>query len=572
MTDQSRCLVQLVRITLPWCGNAFGVAPCAAAGNPAGVPCWNTYHTCSDRANYAATTRSYLFSSAAAPLPFPGPRPYVRSISYLPTEIIDNMTRTGRIKIEFADEPDSDIGIDPYVTGRAAWPEIPGTFFRKLLARNPNYKGATCEIYEGVLGQDEADYVKTAHVLLETGAVGSGKFTFESVDLLAGLGEITLPKKVSLSLLGDLLTAGTSTTLADTADADALATAAGYVRIDDEIIGYSSYDQASHVLSGLTRGAFGTAAADHSASTAVQPCRYFAPGNPFDHLLAMLSADAGYDPALIDSGAFAATKAWPGDEIDMSALFSVPTKLNDIYMGLVDQLDCRSWVAENLQISIARNIANQPGRSYTALSDAGSIIKGSASTDLLETSRKTRCVLYWERSASGDPAKPESYSRIDVGVNAEAETEYGDIAQETLYSPWLTAAGIPEETLAAYLSDTLLRRMFRSRDAAAVITASVDPKDGALQVGDFVTLSTDELCNPDGTPLTARCQVIRRDYKGTKVEYKFQRLQARRGAFFGPDDDSLTYDTATEAQREYGGFYANDANFNSDGTPGAIYY
>ena len=571
ITDYSRTMVTLVKITFPWCGNTFGVSPCASVGSPLGVPCFNTYHTCSDQAHFTWTTKTYSFSSADAPPPFPGPRPYVKNITYLATEIFENLTKTGRIKVEFANEPDMDIGIDPYVTRRALWPETPGTFFKKLIARNPNYKGQVLEIFEGVLGDPEASFVKKAHILLETGAISTGSFTFESLDLLAGLNDVECPKKVDIKLLTDISTSSATITLTDTVDADNFDTANQYIRIDDEIIGFSGYDPDTHVLSGLTRAAFGSVNVEHSAGTAVQPCRYFAPGNPFDHLLDMLFVDAAYDVSLVDFASFGMARDWPELDIPMSAIFSEPTKLNDIYMGLVNQLNCRSWVAENLQITIRRNIANQPGRQYVALSDADAIIKGSCSIDLWETSRKTRCAIFWEKTPLGKFDDLTSYQRIDVGVNADAETEYGDTVQETLVSSWLTAAGIQDETLAYYMSDLLQRRMFYTRDASPILTASVDPKNGAMQVGDYVTLTTDEFCNPDGTPVRARFQIIKRDYKGAKVEYRFQRMPVRRNLFYTPEEVT-SYETATEAQREYGGFYCDDNNRNSDGSDGFLYY
>ena len=567
LTDYSRTLVTLVEITLPWCANSHGSAPCTATG----TPCFNTYHTCADRANFSASEKTYQFCSATAPVPFPGPRPYVKSVSYLPTEITTNLTKTGRIKVEFVDEPDSDIGIDPYVTSRSAWPDIPGTFFKKLLARNPNYKGATLRILEGVLGDEYAAFVPTANVLLETGAIGKGTFTFESVDLLAGLGDIEIPVKKSLQLLLAIDASVTELTLTDTADAAGVASS-GYLLIGDEVIQYSSYDLAQRRIYGCTRGAFSTTAAGHDASASVQPCRYFAPGNPYDHLLEMLLTDAAYDPALVDSVAFAAAKAWPGGEVDMSALLTEPRKLSDVYLALVDWLDCKSWVAEDLQITIRRNIANKPGREYTAWSDAATVIKSSQSSDLNETSRKTRCAVYWEKNALGKFDDIASYSRIDIGVNGDSETEYGDYQLETVYLPWLTAAGIVEETLAFYISDSLLRRMFHRRDAATLISISVDPKDGAVACGDFVTLATDEICNPDGSPVSTRFQVVRREVKGSKIDYKLLRMPVRQCCFYGPDNDALTYDTATAAEREYGGFYADDLDKNSDGTDGAYYF
>lgn len=600
LQDYSKTLVRKVQITLPWCNNAFGVAPCTATG----AACYNTYHTCKDRANFAAGSKTYSFCSSNCPPPFPGPLPYVDMVTYLPTEIVDNLTKTGRVKVDFSDEPASDVGIDPYVLTRSymsggaafAWldqlgnldgiadfdtvgtsatayrglHEPPGTFFKRFVARNPNYKGAVMEIFEGDIADAEEDYVQTAHILLETGAISPGKFTFESIDLLAGLGELEIPRKVDLKLLVALTATSPELYLNPTVDAASLA-ASGYLRIDDEIIGYTAYDATQRRVSGLTRGAFGTVADAHTAAVAVQPCRYFAPNNPFQHLLDMLFNDAGYALDLVDWPGFLYWSSWPGGEVNMSALFSEPTKLSKVYMGLVDLLDCKSWVGEDLKITIARNIANAPGRAYVALSDAESVIKNSASVELNEVSRKTRAAVYWEKSVLGRADDTASYSRIDIGVNADAETEYGDTVQETLFTPWLTAAGIQEETMAAYISDLLLRRMFSRRDAAPVIKIALDTKDAARKVGEFVTFTTDELCNPDGTPVSTRFQIVKRDMRPTKLEVKLQRMPARRCCFFAPET-ALDYVTATAEEREYGGFFSDDQGKMPNGDDGFFFY
>lgn len=569
-TSLARTPVTLVKLTLDFCANSYAVAPCTASA--ALEPCFNTYHTCKAKAAFVKTSKVYTFSSEAAPPPWPGPRPYVTEVSYLPTEITDNVTVTGRIKVKLMDEPDGDIGIDPYVTQRAAFPEIPGTFFKKLRARNPNYKGRLLEIYEGFLGDPEEEYRKRANELLDTIATDKGTATMETVDLLRGLGEIEIPRSVDLKLLNDITAGAVEMILADTEDAAGLA-ATGYVRIGDEVIQYANYDQAQRRLYTLTRGAFATAAAAHSAGDAVQPCRYFAPGNPFDHLKTMLTTDAGYDAAFVKNADFDYWREWPGDEPDMTALFTKPMKLSEIYMGLVNLLDCKSWVAEDLAVTIARNIPNAPGRTYRALSDEANVVEKSAKVEANEESRKTRCVLRWDKSALGDEGEAGSYSRIDIGIDAAAEgLEYGDRVAEELLSPWLKYGLVQDEVLFAWIADTLSRRLFLRRDAAPIIPLAVELKDSDILTGEFLTLTTDELVNPDGSPVTTRFQVVKRDAKGGKVELRLLRMPIRRCAFYAPEA-ALTYDSATPAQREYGGFYCDEVTGKMpNGDDGFFYY
>jgi hypothetical protein len=584
-TDISRTPVTLVRIPQTWCANTFGVAPCTGTGEP----CYNTLHTCKSKTEYVQTTRVDVFSSANAAVPFPGPRPLVLSVAYLPTEITDNVTVTGRIKVTFADEPDTDVGVDPYVTQRAAFPNIPGTFWRKRLARNPAYKGQLMEILEGFLGDPLEEFRQTAVAPLELITISKSSVTVSSVDLLKGLGEIETPKKLAIKTLGEVAAESTEIILADTFDVPLLP-ATGEVRIDDEIIAYSGFDKPQRRLYNLTRGARGTVPSEHAVQVPVQICRYFPLGNPFDHLKEILLKDAGYPPALVDSAAFDYWRDWPGMEVPMTAFLSEPTKLSDLYLGrkgktalsgtsgppdsfgLVDLLDCKSWVGEGLQITIARNIPNAPGRSYRAISDAANVVASSTSVDMHESSRVTRVILYWDKVVLGKDDEPSSYGRRDIGVNADAEREYGDIVEERIFCRWLKRDVMQEEVLDTFISDLLLRRLFGRQDASPVITLTTELKDSDIVTGQYVVFTTDELLNLDGTPVTTRFQVIKRDFNGGKPQLKIQRIPVRRCAFYAPEE-ATDYVIASVADQEYGGFYSDEKlGKMPNGDEGFYYY
>ena len=580
----SRTPVTLVHIPQTWCANVFGVAPCTATGEP----CYNTLHTCKARLAYAATTRVDVFCSANAPVPFPGPRPLVQSVSYLPTEITDNVTVSGRIKVVFIDEPDGDVGIDPYVTQRALFPNIPGTYWRKRLARNPAYKGQMMEIREGFLGDPLEEFRLRAMAPLELVSISKTSVTVSTVDLLKGLGEIETPKKLGIKLLSDLSAEAVEMILSDTVDV-AVFPSSGEIRIDEEIISYAGFNLAQRLLSGCTRGTRGTEAAVHSGQSVVQICRYFPPGNPFDHLKVILLQDAGYDPALVDSAAFDYWRDWPGGEVVMTAFLSEPTKLSELFLGrksktalvgssgpqdsfgLVDLLDCKAWVAEGLQITIARNIPNAPGRQYREISDAATVVASSTSVDMHEVSRITRVVLYWDKALFGKDDDPTSYGRRDIAVNADAESEYGDIIEERIFCRWLKSGIMQEEVLSAYISDLLLRRLFGRYDAAPVITLATELKDSDISTGQYVICTTDELLNVDGTPVTTRFQVIRRDFQAGKPQLKIQRIPVRRSAFYA-QEGVTEYADPSPAQREYGGFYMDEQGRMPNGDDGFYYY
>ncbi|MBK8663228.1 MAG: hypothetical protein IPN18_16105 [Ignavibacteriales bacterium] len=112
--------------------------------------CYNTYSTCDDKPNYDKRTKPFYFTNiGASNFNVPLARPYIKEISDLPTELKENGTVTKRLKVKFADEPElTDTAQDKYYNDRGT---IQGTFFNKLIARNPNYKGRTIELYEGLI-------------------------------------------------------------------------------------------------------------------------------------------------------------------------------------------------------------------------------------------------------------------------------------------------------------------------------------------------------------------------------------------------------------------------------------
>ncbi len=567
----TRTPITLVRLTLDWCARSYGVAPCTASA-ASGYECYNTYLTCQDKTNFSRTTRVYKFSSLDAPLPFAGVRPYVQEVNYLPTEIKDSLTVKGRVTVTLADEPDTDVGLDPYLATRSS---VQGTFWKKLLARNPNFKGRQVEILEGFAGLAEEDFVLRWAGVIDNITLRRGAVRLEVVDLLEQLDKIEVPPKLKLELVGALTDSTTEIVISDVSD---LSTS-GYVRIGDEIIAYTGITVAQNTLTGCSRGQFDTTAEAHSAGTKVEPVVYYAPGNPFDILKSMLTnaqsltesnpPGAGIAAARIDTDAWDEWRDWPGGDVDFSAILVKPVKLSKLFFEIVQLLDCSVWQNEAQQITIRRNVPNQPGRTYTELTDDEHIIEGSAEADLNEKSRKTRLVLYWDKTALGDDDKPDSYRAIDVAVDAEAESdvEYGEPAEEKIFCRWLRLGYAQEETIKQAVANLAARWLFVRRDAQPILEWQVELKDEAVQTGDHVRLTTDELLLPDGNPLDrAIFQIWRRDPKGHRVNYRALRVTAKPFAFIAPDT-TPDFDSATDAQKEYG-FICRDDGLMDDATPG----
>jgi hypothetical protein len=569
-----RAPVSLVVITLDTCGRTFGVAPCSATGEK----CYNTFPTCKDRVNYDRQEKEYLYTDVDAPLPFPGPRPYVSKIRYTPTEIKATLAVKGRVTLDMMDEPETtDIGLDPYTADRSVIPD--GTYWRKLLARNPNHADRKVEIYEGFIGLTRDAFILRWAGLVESIKTSRGRATVTLVDPLKGVEDIQVPPEIDVKLVVDISASASAVTLSGDTD---LMPDAGVVRIEDEFISYAAINRSSNVISGLTRGWQGSTAAEHSANDAVALALYIAPINPFDLVEALLlnGSDmrtyaipgAGIAAAGVDSAAFAAYKAWPGGEPDFEALIEEPTDLDQLVFELLDIIDCSIWYSEGQKITIRRNIPNEPGRTIRDLTDAANIVDKGAGNASNDEKRYTRVSLFWEHRVLQDVEKRRSYRRQDIAVDADAESasEYGKKREKGIIGRFLSTANQQEEIVQGYAEAVVKRRLLRVRDANPLLQVTVELKDSDILTGDVVAVSTDEILDPSGAPVTrAWGTVVKRTPQKNTVLLTVEIYRGPRMAFIAPDD-APDYDDATLEQRDYC-YIADDQGRIDDGPGYGIY-
>lgn len=567
----SRKPCSLIKMTLDYCAETFGSAPCTATG----TKCFNTYTTCKDKANYNLTTQDYKFVSQDTAIPFVSGgivRPYLITAKIMPTEIKDNQTVNARAKLSFSDENDTDVGIDPYLSTRGS---VQGTFWKKLLARNKNYKGREIKVSEGFVGLAEGDFDEKIVGLIDNIKMkGKGIVEIEIKDLLTKLKDVEIAGKIECKLVADIDNSQTTITFNDASLVDDPTSETKYVKIEDEIISYTTRNTTTNQISGGARGQFGTTAVTHDENQKVELVRYYTADNPYDILLSMLQDDAGIDNAYINTTAFSDIKtAYGGDDIDRQGIIIEPTKLNVLYFELVDEMDCKSWVNEDLEITIEKNIQNSPGRSYTTITDQANIKEGSSSVDLNDKSRISRILLYWNKSTLGDEKESDSFSRLDIAVdvNAESVNEYNEQKEKVVQSRWLHEGLATEEVTDLYVANILARQLFRQRDAQMFLSLSVEMKDQDIKTGDFTKITTEDVQDKDGNGLTGDpFQVVKREKKGNLIVLKLIAMPDKRIAFIAPDGIA-DYSSASEAQREYA-FVCNDLGEMANGDGGYHVY
>ena len=566
----SRTPCSLVVITVDKCSLTYGVGDCTAT---AADKCYNTFPTCRDRANYDRTTQDLKFTTHEAPLPFKaGERPYVSKIGYLPTEIKTSLSVRGRATVDMVDEPDGDVGIDPYLTDRTTVPAA--SYWKKFLARNGNFKGRPLKIYDGFIGLTESDFTtegKRFNGIIDNVKIGKGTVQISAVDILAQLNDVSIPEKLNVKLAVALDAVAVSATLSGE-DVASLDSPSGYVRIGDEIILYEAIDTTTKIISDITRGSFNTTAEAHSEGAKVQQCRYYAADNPFDMMQTILT-DGGVDVGDVDADAFAAAKGFDNDQ-DVESVISEPIKAGALFFELVSLMCCKAWVSEDLKITIARILPNHPDTVPTAITDDLNIIDESPNVDLNQTSLVTRCSIYWQKNPVGSDTEILSYDRLNVAVDTDAEgaSEYNAVSEKTIYSRWLHSTLGNEEEYFLWVASLAARLVWPFRNPMPLIDFEVEIKDSAILTGGVVLLSTDELCDRYGDDLeNAAFQVVKRHKKDQKIILTCLRLTPNRILYIAPDD-APDYDDATTAEREKYGYISDANGLMSDGAEGYVIY
>lgn len=544
----SRQPVTLVEIDIDTCTRVFGVAPCDGAG----VACFNTYLTCKNPASYVRTVKTLSFVTNNTQPFKQGERPYVISTDYLPTEIKDSLTISGRVKIVIADEPDTDYGIDPYISTRTL--PAPGTYWKKFIARNPNYQGRPVRIYEGFLGLSRGEYQLRWQGLLDNITYNKDSINAECIDVLKPISDYTLPEAIEVAIRADITTANDELAVTNCSQLSTYT----YFRLDDEVIQVNSYNSALDAVD-VTRGALNSEKDEHKAGSKLQAIWHRGPENPFDTML-FISSFCGLTSA-ISTASFAQAKAWPGDDKDIEAYINEPTECDKMLFELADLTNCRIWYDERQKITCKRISANEPGRAFINITDSAHIIEDSASVDYRGQERISRYWMYWGLSPIGSPEETTSYQYLTGAIDAEAESSvfYDRIVEQTFFNRWSHSSEGPGYTPAVARAKSYVQRMlFNRRDPLPIISLKVEIKDSTIMKGDYVQINTDDIETITGAQSNNKYLVTYRDVLPDGViSLKAQGLPTRNIAVIG-SSTMADWGSASTAEKIYA--YISDSS------------
>lgn len=528
----SRTPITMVQIAADYCSRTFGTSPCLATG----TKCYNTRMTCVYTTAYSSTTKVYRFTSHDVPVPWgSGERPYMISVKLMPTEMTEVRSLVTRATIELADEPDSDIGIDPYVSSRSS---VQGTYWKKWLARNPNFKGRPLQILEGFTGLTSGEFTSKFSGTIQSIEFGNNKVIIEAADLNADLSDTYWPVKVDVKLTFDL---STSDSYLHVTNASQLAAAPGYVRIDDEVIKYTTRDTTANFVTGLTRGAFGTVNVAHTAGRKVTRVGYLAEDYTSNQIIFLL-LDVGLS-ASTQFNAAVLSFIWstPNFVPPKHPLIVVePRKVSELLAELCELAELHYWIGEGSIIDFKRKLPNEPARTFSKhFTDQGNIVDGSVVVDTNDEKRITRLYFWWDHDCIHAINERTSFNRGDIIVDAEAELIYGEATARDMYSQVMRYAVTytDVETHIMRVVNLLSRILAWNVKARAEIDFQVELKDSTVTTGDYVTISTNQVQGIDGVGLSqAQGIVVRRERgKGNLIDLRVRLLPTRKFAYIAPD-------------------------------------
>lgn len=554
--------VVILEIDLDYCTRTYGTAPCTASvGVTGSAKCYNTRRTCQDAANYVAAVKTYRFSSIILPPGAPLAIPSLVSHSNAPT-VIDPAKSFGQrasVNVTLQDAPAGDFGIDKYVRDRPYDSATTGTFWGKLVRRNPYYNGRPMRLRVGYLDDagafDWANFQTYSYVIESIeGPDSKGKVRIVGKDILklADDDRALVPRVASGKLLAAISAGATSATITpDDALADYPATGEFTVRIGDECM---RVQRAGAVLTLNERGTDNTLADDHDEGDAVQLCVRFTDAAVKDVVYSLLTEYASIPASYIDFATWETeADTWLGS-YKLNALLSDPMGVRELLTELTQQALFYIWWNERTQKIDFKAIRPAIETEITDITDDYHALSGSLKLTEKPDDRITQVWVHFGlRSPTDYGEKIENYLQLAIAAdgNAEGDDQYGDQRIRRIYSRWFAAD--VSAVNAALLGQRLV---YRYRNNPRRLSMKLDAKDVGIWTGDVVRVTSKVIQDDTGAALPTTFQVISINETKPGHEFQVELLDTffnGRYAFITPNDMPV-YAVATEEQHRLYGF------------------
>lgn len=582
MTDSiGRIPVVVVEIQQPICQNTYGSSPCTAAIGTTGTrKCFNTRATCQDPDNYDQDGDPiYLrFGKASADLPNDlNIIPSIQSVSTVPTRI-NVGGRLGKEKplglraesnILLVDHPHSDNIVDPYLSERTYNPLELGTFWSKWLKRNPYNEGLTLIVYEGYSGQTLAEMQSRLYNIDKIeGPDSNNQVKIKAKDILrlADNNKAQYPALTVGKLTANITDSATSLELDGAVEADYTAYSSNYIRINNEIIGYTSVttDGSGNLdFTGLTRGQFGTEAAAHEEDDTAQACVYYNAVAPWLIVKDVL-IDAGVPSSYIDYTAWTdEATTWLGG-LTVTNILSEPTGVNTIVGELCEQCSFYVWFDERDR-EVKFQAIKPAVDEVEVITEENNLVQGSTVLTARPELRASEIwVSYIPRDSTQTRKERGNFRRTAVRV--EAENLFPERKVYELYSRWLNSD--------QQVDLLTFRLLARYSEPPVYIRFVLDAKDRSLKVGDPFDIEYRGFTDDTGAIERRRYQVIssHESPPGENIVIEAQvfdyAIDFNQGQWMV--DAAPDYSAATPAEKAAGGWWSDDDG-TVEGEPGYVW-
>lgn len=562
-----------VRLVQPLCSRTFGVAPCLATGDA----CWKTTVTCKYRTALDMTAtldQWFVFDEAHPWIDAPGAfQPALclaslMSVDTAPTVL--NVASGSRDasplgnravwQIRIKDHPWNDIGTDPHVATRVYVPDSLGSYWSKWLARNPYHIGYVIEIYEGYRGDTLAAMTKRQGFIEKIDA-GRDGVSITAKDILRKITDtgVTAPALSPGELASAILATDTSLIVAGAVLADYPAT--GYIRIDSEVIGYSSRAGTSNItFSGLFRGLLETLPASHSQKTRVQRVLAYEDVR-CDAILYDLATTWGLMPTgFVDLAAWAAEVVEWRPEYIFTAYITEPTSVEQLMGEVCLQSLVSVWWDERVQKIQLR--AQRPEAVIPTISDDADIMAGSFSVTEKPQDRASQVHVYYApRSPIAAVGDKSNYARAAVFVDVGKEVDYGgEPAVRELFCRFIQGDAIAGNLAATYLG--------RFADVRREVTFDLSVEDG-YWTGDSIKISHFLDVDFTGAPKSNLWLITSAESIVPGERYRFVAEDHQMvGVLWAWCDDTIPeWASASPLQKATIGYWTNDDDTDLDGNP-----
>lgn len=556
------CVV--VELLLDFCQLQFGQGRCGAVLASPGTQCFNTYKTCQFVNAYSPTAKGYRFTNTRINAPDTA-LPVLRDIKFAAT-VIDPGKGLGvraSVSAQFQDFPSGDTDVDPYFRDRIYYPGKQGSYFGKLLARNPYYQNRLMRVYTGYLVNgvfDESNFdVRTYAIQDIQGPDQSYMVTVTAKDILklADDNRCQAPNPSAGTLLNSISSVDLTLQLQPAGIGDIQYDGNGSISIAGEVMTFSRTGDVMTVV----RAQNNTVAASHDSKASVQQCLVYNNAYITDILYELLTSIkyAYINKSYIDLDAWNAEATLWLSETYLTTVIPKPVGINSLITELTNLCLCYIWWDERAQQIVFRAIRPARASETTNVNELDNLIKDSVSLADQPAQRLSEVYVYYGQI---DPTLPMNrtdnydfqYAITDAA--AESSQEYGESRIKTIAARWFTINN------AAQVSSLGFRMLQRYRDNPKIVTFTLDAKDASIWTGDYITLQTQVFQDIYGNQPVQQMQVLSVEEVEVASQYKYTAVLSvfnLRYGFIGPNT-LLAYTLDTTANHNLYAWISNNNN------------